>query len=99
VGRRAAAAVVSLILAALVFAACSSSSPQRADLARVLHGRYGLTQQQADCVANGLFAAFHGNDLRRLESANSDSDLPASVRSRLPTVLSTLTSRCGGPKS
>jgi hypothetical protein len=99
VGRRAGAAVVSLIFAVVGFTACSSSAPRQADLANVLHGRYGLTQQQADCVAKGLFGAFHGDDLRRLESAKSDSDLPDSVRSRLPTVLSNLASRCGGPGS
>ena len=94
---RGARAVTSVALAAglTVGAVACSSKPSRSDLQHALSGRYGLSNEQASCVAKGLFSHFSSSDLKRIRDASEIVALPAGLEVRLSKELQSLERSCG----
>jgi hypothetical protein len=75
-------------------AGCASSVSQR-ELETALTHRYGLTSEQASCVAKGLFDHFSADDLRRIRTAPQTASLPSALQIRLSKQLQALERSCG----
>lgn len=92
---RAAAGVVAALALLTLGTACSSSSkPSRTELITALRTRYGLSQAQATCATDVLFARFDAHDLDKIRGAKNQAELPKSLQTRYGAALDQIDRRC-----